>query len=139
MVPQTVQGPAWAVEPIHVGKMWIKPSVRSSRVALRRERLADGSDPTAIGVARAVAPGARVRVGRGSVQEFIGVAAVLLTAGKPAILTCGHAAAFSFSNELLPGDDPDGEAIALLDTNLLTTSPAWTPRSVRSRQRASSF
>jgi hypothetical protein len=119
LVPQTTQVPTRPVEPIRVGKTWIKPRVRSSHVSLRRERRADGSGPTAIGLARAVAPGARIRVGRGEIQEFVGIAAVVVCGKRPALLTCGHAAAFSFSEELLPGDEPDGDAIATLDVNLL--------------------
>lgn len=122
VVAQTVQNPERAVEPIQVGPRWIKPRVRSSRVTLRRMGLLDGSSPTAIGAARAVAPGARIRIGRNQVQEFVGIAAVVTVAGKPAILTCGHAQAFAFSDELLAGDEPDGDAIARLDVNLLAGS-----------------
>ncbi|MDD5308449.1 MAG: hypothetical protein PHU25_14095 [Deltaproteobacteria bacterium] len=122
VVPTTVQRPIHAVGPIQIADRWIKPSVVSSRVNIRRERWTDGTDPTAIGLSRAVAPGARVRVGRGDLQEFVGVAAVLLVSGRPSILTCGHAGAFAYSDEILAGDEPDGDAIATLETNLLEES-----------------
>jgi hypothetical protein len=120
VVPETVQRALVPVQTIKVAGRTIKPAVRASRVAIRKPRATAGDTPTAIGFARAVAPGARIRVGRGALQEFVGVAAVLVIAGKPAILTCGHADAFKFSGELLPGDDADGVAIANLQTNFLS-------------------
>lgn len=122
LVARTVQTPRNAVEPIDVGGFRLKPKVVSSGVEVRRERRADGSANSAIGAAHAIAPGARVRVGRGSTQEFVGIAAVLSLKSGPALLTCGHAAAFSFSAEILAGDEPNGDAIATLDANLLELS-----------------
>jgi hypothetical protein len=52
----------------------------------------------------------------------VGVAAVLVLAGRPTILTCGHAEAFLFGDEILAGDEPDGKALAVLDRNLLSGS-----------------
>ena len=119
VVPTTVQRPRHPVEPFKVASRWIKPRVSSSGVGLRRWRRADGSTQMATQQSHAVAPGARVRVGRGQLQEFVGIAAVLRLAEGLAILTCGHASAFSFSQEILAGDEPDGAAIATLSANLL--------------------
>lgn len=120
-VPTTVQHPARAVDAIRVGGRTIKPSVRATQAHLRRER-ADGFDAFGDTLGNAVAPGARIRVGRGAAQELVGVAAVLDLDGRPAILTCGHASAFSLFDEILAGGEPDGESIATLETNLLEGS-----------------
>lgn len=121
-VPSTVQRPGQPIRGLRIAGRTVKPSVISSHAQIRRERWANGSDPTAIGLAHAIAPGARIRAGRGGFQEFVGIAAVLVIDGLPKILTCGHAHAFSYSGELLAGDEPDGDAIATLERNFLEDS-----------------
>jgi len=119
-LPQSVQKPRHPVRAVRVGGRWIKPAVTISHAHLRRPRGADGSSPSSIGLVRAMAPGARVRVGRGQFQEFVGIAAVFEYPDKSKkVLTCGHARAFDFSGEIVPGDDPNGDAIANLDRNFL--------------------
>ncbi len=100
----------------------IKPRVHASHAHLRREARTTAGDASAIGLTRVLAPGARVRAGRGDNQEFVGIAAVLVVDGKIKVLTCGHASAFNLDNDVLAGDEPDGDAIAVLERNFLEDS-----------------
>jgi hypothetical protein len=124
VVPTTHQRPRQPIAALEIGGRLVKPNVIASHAHIRREMRTTGEGSSAIGLSRAIAPGARVRVGRGDGQEFVGIAAVLdFPSGDTRILTCGHARAFSFSSEILPSDDPQGDTLANLDRNFLSENP----------------